>query len=361
MRGVNFGGWFSQVDAIMEKDPDAFVDLPSHIETFLGPEDFARVSTWGLDHVRLPVDYYNVFEGPELKPVQPILSLLDKAVDGLTAAGLDVILDLHKCPGHDFHQGASGAQAFFTDPTKREEAKHVWKHLAERYGTRPKVLLEILNEPVAEDSTCWDEVKDEMAAHIRRYAPNATLVIGSNRWSHPDEFARLTPLRDENILYSFHFYASVLFTHQFAPWLAGEVFQVRRPYPGTYSVPAGTDHRVPLGPGTWNRARMDQELEQVFRFRERHRVPVACNEFGVYVGGADRRSQLAWMQDFLGALQEHGIGFSYWNYKNLDFGLVSRGERAFADYPQYQNPERVDNELVEILCGCRPSKYDFPK
>jgi hypothetical protein len=61
------------------------------------------------------------------------------------------------------------------------------------------------------------------------------------------------------------------------------------------------------------------------------------------------------MEDFLSTLEEHGIGFSYWNYKNLDFGLLSRGESSLADYPQYQNPERVDSELVEILRRCRPS------
>jgi endoglucanase len=355
MRGVNFGGWFSQVDSIREKDPERFVDLPTHIQSFLGREDFERVRSWGFDHVRLPVDYFNLFEGPALMPTEPILALLDRAVEGLTAAGLDVILDLHKCPGHDFHEGAQVVQSFFAGPNQRARAKQVWRHLAERYGTRPKVLLEILNEPVAEDSAAWDEVKDEMAAHIRRYAPDATLVVGSNRWSHPDEFARLTPLEDDNVLYSFHFYASLLFTHQLAPWIASEVFRVRRPYPGTHSVPAGTIHRLPLDPGPWNRARMEQKLEQVFRFRERYGVAVACNEFGVYVGGADRTSQLAWMRDLLGTFGEHGVGFSYWNYKNLDFGLLSRGESAFADYPQYQNPERVDRELVETLRRCRPS------
>jgi endoglucanase len=349
MRGVNFGGWFSQVDSIAEKDPEAFVDLRTHIESFLGREDFTQVKAWGFDHVRLPVDYFNVFEGPKLDPVPSTLDLLDRAVDGLTSVGLDVILDLHKCPGHDFHEGTRGAQAFFTNPEKREQAKHVWRHLAERYGTRPGVLLEILNEPVAEDSADWDRVKTEMAAHIRRYAPRATLVVGSNRWSHPSEFARLTPLADDNVLYSFHFYASLLFTHQFAPWIENQVFRVRRPYPGDYAVPTDALHRLPLDPGVWNRDRMERELTEVFRFRERHGVAVACNEFGVYVGGADRASQLAWMEDFLSILGTHGVGHSYWNYKNLDFGLVSRGERAFADYPQYQNPERTDAELVEIL------------
>lgn len=349
MRGVNFGGWFSQVDAIQEKDPEGFLDLATHVRTFLGRVDFDRVRGWGFDHVRLPVDYFNVFEGTDLKPVEPILSQLEQALDGMTAAGLSVILDLHKCPGHDFHNGCAQAQEFFTSPSRREEAKRVWQYLAERFGQRGNVLLEILNEPVAEDSRSWDEVKNEMAAQIRQHAPYSTLVVGSNRWNSAAEFARLTPIRDDNVLYSFHFYSPILFTHQLAPWLHGEVFEQRRTYPSSYRIPEGTQHRLPLEAGVWDKARMLTELEPVLQFRQRHQVPVACNEFGVYVGGADRDSQLTWIQDFVSVLEEHGIGYSYWNYKNLDFGLVSSNEQRFADYPQYANPDRVDYELVELF------------
>jgi len=351
MRGVNFGGWFSKVDAIQEKDPATFVDLRTHIETFLLPADFRRVKEWGFDHVRLPVDYFNVFEETSLRPTEPILDLLEVAIDGLTAAGLDIIFDLHKCPGHDFHAGARHAQEFFSNPVKREECKRVWRYIAERFGSRANVALELLNEPVAEQSADWDTVKDELSAHIRRYAPHSKLVVGSNRWNNPKEFDHLTPLRDDNVVYSFHFYSPLLFTHQLAPWLDGEVFQARRPYPGDYAIAPGTEHRLPLEDGRWDRARMEHELESVFRFRDKYQVPIACNEFGVFVGGANRVSQLKWMRDFVAILDEQGIGFSYWNYKNLDFGLVSRGESAFADYPQYQNTERVDHELAKLLLG----------
>ena len=80
-------------------------------------------------------------------------------------------------------------------------------------------------------------------------------------------------------------------------------------------------------------------------------MPVACNEFGVYAGGADRASQLAWMRDFLSLLRENDFGWSYWTYRNLDFGLISRGEALFARAPQYDNPERTDGELVRLLAA----------
>jgi endoglucanase len=349
MRGVNFGGWFSQIDAVAEKDPQRFPGVRAHLESFLGPADFARVKAWGFDHVRLPVDYGNAFTGTELAPDEAVLGLLDRAVDGLLAAGLQVILDLHKCPGHDFLEGIERDQGFFSDPALRAGARRVWSHLAERFGHRSGVLLEILNEPVAPDAATWNAVKDEMAAHIRRHAPRATIVVGANRWNQAGEFAHLTPVPDDNVLYSFHYYLPLLFTHQFAPWLPAGHFQVRRPYPGEYAVPAGTAGRLPLDTGRWDRARMERSLEPVLRFGERYQVPVGCHEFGVYVGGADRPSQLAWMRDFLSLLRAHDLGWSYWNYRNLDFGLISRGEARFARSPQYDNPERTDRELVQLL------------
>jgi hypothetical protein len=348
VRGVNFGGWFSQVDAIQEKDPEHFVDLPSHVETFIGSRDFDRVKSWGFDHVRLPVDYFNVFD-EQLRPNERVLRLLDTAIEESSHARLNVILDLHKCPGHDFLEGCSSAQDFFSSEVKREESKRVWRYLAGRYGTASHVMFEILNEPVAEDSAAWDAVKNELAAVIRSHAPHSTIVVGSNRWNSPSEFAHLTPLRDDNVIYSFHFYAPLLFTHQRAPWLHGECFEVTRAYPGEYTLPPGTVHRLPLEVGLWNRERIRRELDPVFRFREEHRVQVACNEFGVFVGGAARDSQLRWMQDFVSVLNDGQFGFSYWNYKNLDFGLVSDGERAYANFAQYQNAERVDQELVSVL------------
>ena len=45
-KGVNLGGWLSQCDHTKE-----------HYDTFIGEEDIKRIASWGLDHVRVPVDY----------------------------------------------------------------------------------------------------------------------------------------------------------------------------------------------------------------------------------------------------------------------------------------------------------------
>lgn len=352
MRGVNLGGWFSQVDCIAEKDPEGFGGFGEHVERFLGPDDLFRIAGWGLDHVRLPVDWFNICSNDaEVRPDEAALALLDRAVKLAGEAGLRVILDLHKCPGHDFHAGLSGEQPFFADPGLRRAALKVWSLLAERYGQVPGIVLELLNEPVATDAAIWNTVKDELHAHVRRLAPRATILVGSNRWNSAGEFDRLTPVDDDNVLYSFHFYNPMLFTHQRAPWLPGETYGQHVSYPGRPVVPGATSQYQP-DPGYWDAGRMEAEIEPVLRFRDRYKVTVACNEFGVYVGGANRLSQLNWIRDFLGVLERHDLGFSYWNYKNLDFGLVSQGERLHAGLPQYRNdPDNLDRELANLLCS----------
>jgi aryl-phospho-beta-D-glucosidase BglC (GH1 family) len=350
LKGLNFGGWFSQVDCIEEKDPQAFPGFYGHIESFIGAQDFQRVKSWGFNHVRLPIDYFNFFRGANLEQDERSFRALDVAIEAAEQAGLLVMLDLHKCPGHDFHSGASEEQPFFTDPVCRADSRRIWSVLAERYGNRPSVMLEILNEPTATDSKIWDKVKDEMFWHIRKAAPKSTIVVGSNKWNSASEFAHLTPLEDDNVLYSFHFYNPVVFTHQMAPWVHGHAYDRHLSYPGNYELSEALHARLPNDSGVWDRARMERELGPVLEFRAKYKVPVACGEFGVYVGGPDRVSQVNWMTDFLGILAQAGIGYSYWNYKNLDFGVISTGESLHQNLPQYnQNAERLDTELLGLL------------
>ena len=46
-KGINLGGWLSQCVAYTEE----------HFDTFIVEDDIKRIAGWGMDHVRLPVDY----------------------------------------------------------------------------------------------------------------------------------------------------------------------------------------------------------------------------------------------------------------------------------------------------------------
>lgn len=349
LRGVNLGGWFSQVDCIQEKDPVGFPGVVPHIKTFLDASDFKRIREAGFNHVRLPVDYFNVFDGKELKPNEEVFALLDKALKEIQAADLDVILDLHKCPGHDFHLASYEEQAFFASAEARKGTNKVWSYLAERYSGESRVMMELLNEPAASDSKIWDKVKDEIFWTIRKHAPKNTIVVGANKWNSAREFEYLTPLDDDNAIYSFHTYTPVTFTHQGAEWIRDPFFKIERPWPGDYAAPAeGSCTRLDVEFGKWDKARLQASIQNALDFRAKYDLPVACNEFGVYVQ-VPRQYQMAWMRDFMDILRDADVGYSYWNYKNLDFGLVSKGESLHNSLPQYNNPDRLDNELMDLL------------
>jgi len=350
LRGLNLGGWLSQIDAIQEKDPGNFPGIDKHIETFISDADFSNVSSWGFDHVRVPIDSYLFFTEDDEAPIENRLVSIDRAVALSKRHNLKIIIDLHECPGHDFADGASASiqKLFSTDDTSVKKAERIWACLAERYCSEEHVLFESLNEPVAPTAAVWNTVRDRLCRAIRRHAPKSTIISGSNMWNRPSAFSELTPFDDDNIMYSVHFYEPLLFTHQFAPWIPEPEMKVVRDYPADYGSGLMRHYGLVLSMGVWDRGRMVEEFAPVSEFMEKYGARVICNEFGVYAP-VELKAQLRWYEDLLSVLKEMGIGFSYWNYKNLDFGIISVGEKLHEALPQYNNPERINRGVLDIL------------
>jgi len=349
MRGLNMGGWLSQIDAIQEKDPDKFPGIDKHMETFIGPNDFSNVRKWGFDHVRIPVDSYLFFTEDEA-PIENRLVHLDNAVKYARSNGLKLILDLHECPGHDFSEAAKNpVQKLFTDDeTYIKKTEKIWACLAERYSKNDNVLFETLNEPVAPSAEIWNNVKDKLCRQIRLHAPWSTIITGSNMWNSAVTFDSLTPFEDDNIMYSVHFYEPLLFTHQNAPWIDNPEIKTARPYPGDYGPGFIRKYGLTLSAGVWDKDRLAKVFAPVNAFRKKYNARIICNEFGVYAP-VELESQLRWYEDLLSTLREMDIGFSYWNYKNLDFGIISIGEKLHENLLQYDNSDRINHTLLGVL------------
>ncbi|MCL2763739.1 MAG: glycoside hydrolase family 5 protein [Treponema sp.] len=349
LRGVNMGGWLSQIDAIQEKDPQKFPGIDKHMETFITDNDFANVKLWGFDHVRIPVDSYLFFTDDD-KAIESRIVNLDRAVNYSKTSGLKMILDLHECPGHDFSEVTKSPvqKLFAEDDAYIKKTEKIWAYLAERYGENEHVLFETLNEPVAPTPEIWNSVKDRLCAQIRAFAPKSTIITGSNMWNWPNTFSSLTPFNDDNIIYSVHFYEPLLFTHQNAPWINNPEIKMERTYPFDYGPGFVRKYGFTQSEGKWDRQRILSEFEPVSAFSKKFNAPVICNEFGVYTP-VELEAQLRWYNDLLSVLQELNIGFSYWNYKNLDFGIISIGESLHENLSQYNNSQRINNPVLEVL------------
>ncbi len=348
LRGLNFGGWLSQIDAVAEKDPSRFAGDDAHIERFIGREDFTFQKQWGFNHVRLPVDSYIFFTNDE-KPIERRLGYLDCAVKWAEDAGLFLIIDLHECPGHDFAEAAeTPVQKLFIDDTYLQKTEKIWATLAERYSGRSHIIFEVLNEPVAPDASIWNRVKDTLCRTVRKYAPRNPIIVGSNMWNCPSTYNEMTPPDTDNIIYSFHFYEPLLFTHQNAPWIKEPEIRHTYTYPGDYGMGVSRKYGFVHSAGLWNRDRFLKEIEPIALFGEKYGAAVICNEFGVYAQ-VPVKQQIKWLEDLLSVLRELDIGFTYWNYKNLDFGIISRGEALHEKLPQYDNPQRINHSVLAVL------------
>eukprot|EP00933_Yihiella_yeosuensis_P084832 TRINITY_DN9952_c0_g6_i1.p1 TRINITY_DN9952_c0_g6~~TRINITY_DN9952_c0_g6_i1.p1 ORF type:complete len:637 (+),score=108.86 TRINITY_DN9952_c0_g6_i1:51-1913(+) len=128
-----------------------------HRDTHITKADFQRIRACGLNAVRLPFGYWVVAPPKASEPYfGPAIEYIDRAVDWAEECGLQVVLDLHGCPGSESPEAPCGRR-------QRPATKWNWKHwdfdksldilemLAKRYSSRSCVTgVAVCNEPSGE-------------------------------------------------------------------------------------------------------------------------------------------------------------------------------------------------------------------
>ena len=93
MHGINLGGWLSQCNHTKER-----------YDNFITEDDFKVIKSWGLDHIRIPVDY-NLVEDEDGNYIEDGFTYIQRAIETCKKLGLNVVLDLHKTFGYSFDDG----------------------------------------------------------------------------------------------------------------------------------------------------------------------------------------------------------------------------------------------------------------
>jgi endoglucanase len=336
--GINLSEWFAQV-----YDPKGYTK--EHFETWTTAQDIALIKAMNFDHVRLSVNPQPMFRRNQADRIPAdYLAYLDAAVKMILDQGLAVIIDLH--PDSDFKQKLVADDSFI------EQFEDFWRSLARHYSsTNPDlVFFEILNEPEFRDRYRWEGVQSRLAAAIREGAPAHTIIVAGANWSSDSELLFIEPLRDLNIIYNFHFYDPHIFTHQGATWTTNfQHYLSDLPYPSTPENVRVAANLIPdavnriqairYGFDHWNRARIDTEFDEVADWGKRWSVALTCNEFGVYRRTANAQSRAAWLSDVRSSLEQHGIGWTMWDYSG-GFAVVVK-----------QNGQRQLDELTVKALG----------
>lgn len=323
MHGINLGGWISQCRHTKE-----------HYDSFIVKDDIKKIAGWGLDHVRLPVDY-NLVETAEGDYKEDGFVYIQNAIDWCKEYKLNLILDLHKTAGFSFDMGENEA-GLFDSEVLQERFYRLWEEFAKRFSKyEDMVCFELLNE-VTDQSYCkkWNAIAKKCIERIRAIAPTIKILVGSY-WNNAVAAVKdMDPPYDKNIVYNFHCYEPLLFTHQGARWVSPDMNgDFRWPlmakfgeYKKTTLEKINEGCARNLEPFDSDRVMSPEFFEKLFEeaiecAKERD-VTLYCGEYGV-IDFADAHETLEWYRMINKVFEKHNIGRAAWTYKWMNFGIAN--------------------------------------
>lgn len=324
MHGVNLGGWFSQCNHTEER-----------YDNFIKEEDFKTISEWGLDHIRLPIDY-ELVETAKGEPLEKGYERIRLAAQWCKKYNLNMILDLHKTAGYSFDVGYKES-GFFDSDALQERFYKLWERLAKNFatifdGTDREICFELLNE-VTDQSYCkkWNAIAHTCIERVRAIAPSTKILVGSY-WNNSLAAVKdLDPPYDENIVYNFHCYEPLVFTHQGAPWVGPQMnpdfrFPLKSKF-ADYIVKTsekvgqiGTAYGAFSPDATVDVNYFETIFAEAVKIAEDRNVLLYCGEYGA-IDKATPEDTLEWYRLISTVFNNHGIGRAAWSFRQMDFGL----------------------------------------
>lgn len=318
-KGINLGGWFSQCE-----------HTKKHYDDFICENDIAKIASWGIDHVRIPIDY-ELIENENGDILEEGITYIQQSIDWCEKYGLNMILDLHKTCGFSFDEGESES-GFFESEQLQERFFRLWEKLARYFGKyHDRVSFELLNE-VTDRKYCdiWNEIAEKCVHRIRAIAPETYILIGGYENNCIKALKDLKIPSDGRIVYNFHCYEPLIFTHQGAYWVKNMPENFRLKYPAATQEYALEQKRISLmtvdlisaaGVETVGEEFFDRLFSEASKIAEERNVSLYCGEYGV-IDLADEESIVAWYKAINSAFRKYKIGRAAWCYKGLDFGLI---------------------------------------
>jgi len=337
-KGVNLGGWISQFDKY---------DI-AHFDSFITEKDIEYIASLGFDHVRVPVDY-NVLEDEEGAIIPSGFAYLEKCREWCEKYSLNMLIDLHECYGYSFDplKKDMDREKFFYDDELQARFLKLWREIAERFKAYPEqVAFEPLNEVVLfEVADAWNVLIEKYIKAMREIAPDNYIVVGGVRYNNVLSVPLLKVPQDDKVVFNFHCYEPMIFTHQGAYWVEYMPADFRITYPKTIEEyqKVSRDLTDDLAGAIFFDGISEigtQFFEDIFAVAieaaKKADVPLYCGEYGV-IDLADNEDKIRWLADIHEVFKKHGIGRALWNYKQKDFGLV---DESFAS---------VKDKFIEIL------------
>ncbi|MBC7477083.1 MAG: cellulase family glycosylhydrolase [Pseudorhodobacter sp.] len=380
-KGVNFDIWVDWQDtAVMLASPgfpDTYPDWRRHV-TFAA---IADLTAQGYDFARLPKDPAPLLAlGPGPRQ-DALIDQIRQDAELVQSAGLNVIIDMHAFPRP--HEDW-GVDAILSDPAKFSAYTALIGKIAGRLNRLPPAAtaFEPMNEPTSDCDAIWGDATPHWPAQLqslytaaRANAPDLPLVLTGACWGGPEGLAALTPIADDNVIWSFHSYTPFLFTHQGADWTGSLAMVLHHlPYPPTlltrqtaqdlardashYATAQQIVTDPPATEANLNHAFSDyrahadgraSEAAQIAAYwADAHHIPhgrLLLGEFGAIQSpgntAQDKASRLRYLRAKALSAQSLGIGWAVWAWSG-NFGV--------SDGTVNRRPDGAVCQALGLLC-----------
>ncbi|MDO3626596.1 glycoside hydrolase family 5 protein [Mucilaginibacter sp. BT774] len=295
----------------------------------ISTSDFRLLKQLGFKCIRLPVAFRYFQTNNSFDP--KLFERIDQIIRLCHLYGFKVVICYHS-GNLDENTYASESQSIIS----------LWKMLAKKYylQSADDLFFELYNEPPHMNPDTWQNAANEIIKAIRKVDAKRTLIVGASNFNSIYELSRSTPLNDDNIIYTFHFYEPFFFTHQGAEWIGDQVATTGVPFP--YNA----ENFPPLNPkakNTWgetnyyqyrtdgNEQSVKDKLQIVKNWGLKYNVPLLCGEYGVYNKYADPDSRCRYIKAVRQTLKVLHIPGILWDY-NSNFSIFN-GKPSLSDLP----------------------------
>ncbi len=340
---------------------------------------FQAASELGLEFIRLsPVTWkaaqrdFLIGDADEYTGIpEPDLEKLIQVLDIADSCGVKIVLTMFGLPGARYrqHNDYKFDYRLWIDEKYQKQALQFWKDLAKELKNHPAIVAyNPLNEPHparkdgfesgSKEFEAWLEKNQDGTADLNRFNrrmvnairevdPDTPILLDC--WFHacPDGMRYLQPLKDENIIYSFHFYE---------PW----IFVTYRVNKDRFSYPA----KMPVG-GTdetqaWTLNTLRDRLQPVVDWAKRHTIPanrIAAGEFGCDRRVSGAKQYIGDLIDQFNARQWHWAFYSFrspdWDGLDYELGTEKLGWKYWQARESGKSHEeliqRRDNPLFDVI------------
>ena len=352
-RGMGIGGWLTNYKRFNVLPQDKRLHLTigdfEHFAEYITEEDVKYIAKLGMDHIRLGFDQIVVEERPYIYR-EEIFSHIDHFIGWCENHNLNVVLNLHKAIGN--YCDIDEEIQLLDDEELQQRFIALWRAFEKRYSGKDDIAFEILNEVRNVNSDQWNSLAEKTIVELRKLNKTRKIIVGSTCWNSASTLNNLKVYDDENVIYTFHMYEPMEFTHQRGVLSDANLYYNRKmPYPGDieryrdFRKVVYMEHNAYKQHDSMNILYLRKHLKSAVDFIRQHPDKILwCGEFGT-IRHADITWRENWMRDVITILKENEIPYCVWNYLSTPndgnrFSLVDDDNRKI-----------LSEEMARIIRG----------